>query len=593
MIQFNMNNVQFTSCKLSQIIKKRKNFIIILLSLRIFTGTAVAQDAPLYNPESIFHPVIAKNGMVSSQEALATQAGLQVLKEGGNAVDAAVTMGFTLAVTLPEAGNLGGGGFMLIHLAKTQETLAIDYREKAPLAATRDMFLDKNGNVDLQKVRFSHLSVGVPGTVAGLTMVLKKYGTIPLSRALKPGIELAEKGFPVTEQLRNSLIFSRLWMQASPASKRIFYKAGGVPYEVGDILVQKDLARSLKLIAKEGNRAFYQGEIADKIVAQMKANGGLITKEDLAKYQPVNRPPIRGNYRGYEINSMPPPSSGGVHLVQMLNILEKFPIGSLGQNRAQTIHLLAETMKLAYFDRFKFMGDPDFVKVPISHLISKSYADSLSKKINQDRATPSQQIPSADNQLKESTQTTHYSIIDKDGNAVANTYTLNFSYGSGITVAGTGILLNNEMDDFTAKPGVQNAFGLVGGELNTIAPEKRMLSSMTPTIVLRDGQPFLVTGSPGGSRIITTVLQVIMNVIDHQMNIAEATNAVRIHHQWIPNELQVERGLNGDTIQLLTEKGHKVVVGNTIGSSQSVMGIKGVFYGASDPRRTGSLTLGY
>ncbi len=583
-----------TLFSISLLTRKRKSLFIFLLSWQFFTGNAAAQDTPIYSSEAIFHPVIAKNGMVASQEELATEAGLEVLKEGGNAIDAAVTIGFTLAVTLPRAGNLGGGGFMLIHLAEAKETIAIDYREKAPLAATRDMFLDQNGEVDVEKSRFSHLAVGVPGTVAGMVMVLEKYGTISLARALQPAIELAENGFPVDEDLRNTLILAKDRMQASPASMEIFYQEGGV-YDVGEILVQKDLAKSLKLIAREGAEAFYQGAIASAIVADMEANGGLITKEDLANYQPVIRQPIRGNYRGYEIYSMPPPSSGGVHLVQMLNILEKFPIRFFGHNTAKTIHLMAETMKLAYADRFKFLGDSDFVPVPINRLISKSYADVLRTKINPNRAIPSREIlPGETNQLiNESTETTHYSVIDRYGNAVANTYTLNFSYGTGLTVPGTGILLNNEMDDFTAKLGVPNAYGLIGGKFNAIEPEKRMLSSMTPTIVIGEGKPFLVTGSPGGSRIITTTLQVIMNVIDHQMNIAEATNAVRVHHQWLPDELRFEQGLNGDTIRLLTGKGYKVVDGNAMGSTQSIMSVDDIFYGASDPRRPGALTLGY
>lgn len=383
-------------------------------------------------------------------------------------------------------------------------------------------------------------------------------------------------------------------MQASPASQAIFIKDGSL-YEVGDILVQKDLAKSLRLIAREGKDAFYRGEIGDRIVSEMKANNGLITKEDLAQYKPVIRQPIRGTYRGYQIYSMPPPSSGGVHLIQMLNILEKFPLQSLGHNTARAIHLMVETMKLAYCDRFKYMGDTDFVKVPIERLISKSYADELRQKINRDRATPSEEIlPGIINQTsEEKPDTTHYSVVDKNGNAVANTYTLNFSYGTGITVAGTGILLNNQMDDFTAKLGVANAFRLVGGEANAIAPEKRMLSSMTPTIITKNGKPFLVTGSPGGSRIITIVLQIIINIIDRGMNIAEATNSVRVHHQWFPDELQVEKNLNEDTIRLLKEKGHNVVIGRAAGSAQSIMSVDGIFYGASDPRKSGALTVGY
>ena len=579
---------------LSVLTRTNKFLIGVLVAVTIITSHAVAQDSVIYGDKDIFHPVSSKNGMVSSQEAYATQAGLEVLKEGGNAIDAAVTVGFTLAVTLPRAGNLGGGGFMLVHLAKEQQTLALDYREKAPLAATSDMFLDAVGEVEPEKSRYSYLSIGVPGTVAGLTMALEKYGTISLERALKPAIELAEQGFPVSEDLHNSLIQAQERMQASPASMAIFYKPGGIPYEVGEILVQKDLANSLRLIAREGSQAFYQGEIAEAIAADMTAQGGLITKADLVAYQPVIREPIRGTYRGYEVYSMPPPSSGGIHLVQMLNILEGFPIRELGHNTAQTIHLMAETMKLAYADRSKFLGDTDFVSVPIAGLISKNYASELRRRINVNQATNSQKIaPGNPNQLVESNDTTHYSVMDKYGNAVANTYTLNFSYGSHRTAAETGILLNNEMDDFSAKPGVPNALGLIGGEFNGIEPEKRMLSSMTPTIVMQKGKPYLVTGSPGGGRIITTVLQILLNVIDHKMNIATATNAVRVHHQWLPDELRVEQGLNGDTIGLLRKKGHQISVQDAMGSTQSIMYVGNSFEGASDPRRVGALTLGY
>ncbi|HEY9902184.1 MAG TPA: gamma-glutamyltransferase [Candidatus Sericytochromatia bacterium] len=585
---------QKNSIKISQIARKNQVIISFLVSLTLIIGSASAQTTSFYNPRDIFHPVIARNGMVASQERYATEAGLAVLKEGGNAVDAAVTVGFTLAVTLPEAGNIGGGGFMLVHMAKDNQTLAIDYREKAPKAATRNMFLNANGEVDPKKSRFSYLAVGVPGTVAGLTMALEKYGTISLERALKPAIDLAEKGFPVSEGLHNSLIATKAQMQASPASMAIFYKPGGVAYEVGEMLVQKDLAKSLRLIAKDGAKAFYQRAIASAIVADMQANGGLITKEDLAAYQPVMRKPIRGTYRGYEIASMPLPSSGGVHLVQMLNVLEGFSVRELGHNTAQTIHLMAESMKLAYADRSKFLGDSDFVPVPVAGLTSKSYANDLRRKININRATQSLEIaPGNPNKFSESTNTTHYSVMDKYGNAVANTYTLNLAYGTSLTAAGTGILLNNEMDDFSAKPGVPNAFGLVGGEFNAIEPEKRMLSSMTPTIVMKDGKPYLVTGSPGGSQIITSVLQVIMNVIDHNMNITAATNAIRVHHQWLPDELRVEQGLNGDTRRLLTEKGHKIAVKDAMGSTQSIMRVGNSFQGASDPRRLGALTLGY
>jgi gamma-glutamyltranspeptidase/glutathione hydrolase len=505
-----------------------------------------------------------------------------------------VTIGFTLAVTYPRAGNIGGGGFMLVYLAKSNEVVAIDYREKAPKTATKDVFLDKSGNVNTEKLRYSYSAAGVPGTVAGLVMALEKYGTISLERALKPAIRLAERGFPVDEELRRSLLEAKERMRASPASMGIFFKKDGSPYRVGELLVQRDLVWSLKQIARHGPTAFYEGEIAEKIAYAMKSNGGLIAEEDLASYEAVIREPVHGKYRGYDIYSMPPPSSGGVHLIQVLNLLEPFPISKFGHNTAQTIHLMAESMKLAYADRSKHLGDPDFVDVPVSGLISKRYADELRLKINFYKAAPSAEIlPGNPVKYEGGNNTTHFSVMDRYGNAVSNTYTLNFSYGTGITIPGTGILLNNEMDDFSAKPGEPNAYGLVGGRYNAIEPGKRMLSSMTPTIVMKDGRPFLVTGSLGGSRIITVVLQIIMNVIDHGMNIEAATNAVRIHHQWLPDELRVEKGLNPDTIRLLTEKGHKVVVGDTMGSTESIMRIGNFFYGASDPRNPGGLAEGY
>lgn len=568
----------------------KKLLFCLLLLLCSLIGCIRARETAVPGHEGIFYPVVARNGMVATDNRYATEAGLQVLREGGNAVDAAVTVGFTLAVTYPRAGNLGGGGFMLVYLAKSNKVIALDYREKAPKAATPDMFLDESGNVDTEKSRHSYLAVGVPGTVAGLTLALQKYGTISLERALKPAIGLAERGFPVDEYLRGSLIEVKERMQSSSASMEIFFKKGTVPYELGELLIQKDLAWGLKEIAKYGAGAFYRGEIAKKIVAAMKEGGGLITKEDLASYKAIIREPVHGTYRGYDIYSMPPPSSGGVHLIQILNLLEGFPISEHGHNTAHTIHLMTESMKLAYADRSKNLGDPDFVPVPVSGLISKRYAEELRHKINLYGATPSNKIPPGNPMnYEESDHTTHFSVMDKYGNAVSNTYTLNFSYGTGITVSRTGILLNNEMDDFSAKPGASNAYGLIGGEYNAIQPEKRMLSSMTPTIVLKDGKPFLVTGSPGGSRIITTVLQIIMNVIDHRMNIADATNAVRIHHQWFPDELRVEKGLNMDIIRLLTEKGHKVVIGDVMGSTQSIMRVGDFFYGASDPRSTGGL----
>ena len=559
----------------------------------VFLQSGFSQTVPIYDTKSIFHPVVAQNGMVASQEKLATQAGLKVLQEGGNAIDAAVTVGFALAVTLPRAGNIGGGGFMMIHLAENNQNIALDYREKAPLQATANMFLDQQGEVDPDKSRFSHLAVGVPGTVAGLTMALEKYGTISLAQALQPAIALAENGFVVTQDFVDSLNFARRFLAQHPTSKSIFYPDGNPP-AVGSIFKQPQLARSLRLIATQGQKAFYQGEIAQAIAQEMADNGGLISLEDLAKYQPVERKPVQGNYQGYDIYSMPPPSSGGIHLIQILNILKSFDLKAWGHNSARTIHIMTEAMKLAYADRSKYLGDPDFVSVPIEGLISQKYADQLSQKIDRQQATPSQEIlPSNPLKFQESHDTTHYSVIDKDGNAVANTYTLNFSYGSGITVPQTGILLNNEMDDFVAKPGVANAYGLTGGEYNAIAPEKRMLSSMTPTIVLKDGQVFLVTGSPGGSRIITTVLQILLNVINFEMNIAQATASSRIHHQWLPDQLFVEEGISQDTLKSLEKKGHEVVPSRAMGSTQSIMQVDDFIYGFSDPRRREALSAGY
>ncbi|MDP2983782.1 MAG: gamma-glutamyltransferase [Candidatus Latescibacter sp.] len=565
------------------------NILPLLILLLFSSGTSRAE---LPAPGTV-QPVESRNGMISSQHALATRAGLEVLREGGNAVDAAVTVGFALAVTLPSAGNLGGGGFMLVHLARSHETIAIDYREKAPQAASRDMYLDKDGAVIPRKSTYSYQAVGVPGTVAGLALALKKYGTIPLSKALKPAIELADKGFIVDEYLHDSLLGAKKEMINYPASMAVFFKEGGEPYETGERIVQKDLAWSLKEIARDGPQAFYSGSIAKKITADMEANGGLITPKDLAAYHPVIRKPVHGVYRGYDIYSMPPPSSGGVHLIQMLNLLEQFPVDSLGCNTPETIHLMVECMKLAYADRSKFLGDSDFVKVPAAGLTSRRYADDLLKKIDLRKVTPSAEILPGNPGGYESDQTTHYSVMDRYGNAVANTYTLNFSYGACITAAGTGILLNDEMDDFSAKVGASNAYGLLGDAANAIEPGKRMLSCMTPTIVLKDGKAYLVTGSPGGSRIITTTLQVIMNVLDHRMNIADATNAVRIHHQWMPDVLYVEKGLNEVTLRRLMESGYKVEVRGYMGCTQTIMHRGKIFFGAADPRGSSSLAEGY
>ena len=564
---------------------------IALLAFSPVQGAA--QETAVVSPRDIFHPVFAENGMVASQEATATRIGVDILKRGGNAIDAGVAVGFALAVTLPRAGALGGGGFMMVHHAETGETVAIDYREMAPAAAHRDMYLDAAGEVDTQLARYTHHAAGVPGAVAGLVFALDRYGTLPLAEVLAPAIRLAERGILVTQDLSGSLESRRERLQRWPATAAIFYHEDGRPYRPGERLIQADLAWSLRQIAAYGADAFYKGAIAERIAADMAAHGGPMTLEDLAAYRVAVRAPVRGTYRGYEIASMPPPSSGGVHLVQILNLLEDYPLASLGHNGAEALHLMAEAMKLAYADRSQHLGDPDFWPVPVAGLTSKAYAESLRTTIDPARARPAAEIAAGDPMPYESPETTHYSVMDRWGNVVSNTYTINFGYGSGIVAAGTGILLNNEMDDFSAKPGVPNAYGLLGGDANAVAPAKRPLSSMTPTILLKDGQPFLATGSPGGGRIITTTLQVILNVVDHGMNIAAATAAPRVHHQWLPDELRVEAGLSPDTIALLESKGHKVVVKNVMGSTQSILRADEGFYGASDPRRLGALTLGF
>ena len=531
--------------------------------------------------------------MVAAQEAQAARVGVDILQRGGNAVDAAVAIGFALAVTLPRAGNLGGGGFMLVHNAETGKTVAIDYRETAPRAATRDMFLGADGNVEKQRELYSHKAVGVPGTVAGLILALKQYGSLPLKDVIAPAIGFAEDGFLVSQDMAEELAKRKDRLARWPASAKIFLRPDGGTLRAGDRLVQQDLAASLRLIAEQGADAFYRGEIGKRIVAEMKTGGGLIGEDDLAGYRAVVRNPVVGTYRGYEIRSMPPPSSGGMHIVQILNILEGYDLAASGQNSALSIHLLAEAAKRAYADRSKHLGDPDFWPVPVAGLTSKVYATALRRQIDLKRATPSNEIAPGDPSAFDSRNTTHYTVADRHGNMVSNTYTLNFSYGSGIVAAGTGILLNNEMADFAAKPGAPNAYGLLGGDANAIAPSKRPLSSMSPTIVLKDGKPFLATGTPGGSHIITTVVEILMNVIDYHMNIADATNAPRVHHQWQPDTLRIEQGISPDTRRLLEGLGQHVEVAPPMGATQSIMRVDGRLYGASDPRRPDGLTLGY
>ena len=559
-------------------------------------GMPSAWPAPIPSEQARILPVLGRDGMVASQEARATRVGLDILRRGGNAIDAAIATNFALAVTLPRAGNLGGGGFMLIHRAaapgRAAETVAVDYRETAPARATRDMFLTPTGDVDPAKSRDTGLSVGVPGTVAGMAFALERYGSgkFTLADLVRPAEVLAREGFVVDHDLARSLVVSgRI---ARHASSRAIFHRGGRPVQAGERLVQADLARTLAAVMADGPGGFHEGPVAEKIAAAVRAAGGVMEASDLAAYRPVLRRPVRGTYRGHEIVAMAPPSSGGVHLIQILNILEGFDLAKLGAGSAAAYHLMAEAMKPAYADRAAWLGDPDRVKVPVAGLVSKAYAAFLRAEIDPTRARPPEQVMPGNPLAYESDETTHFSIVDSEGNAVANTTTLNFAYGLGLVAEGTGVVLNNEMDDFSAKAGALNAYGLVGGEPNSVAPGARPLSSMTPTMVFRDGKLVLVTGSPGGSRIVTTVLQVILGIVDFGQNLAEAVAAPRIHHQWRPDALLVETGLSPDTLQLLGAMGHRVVVGSTSGSANSVAVTPEGLVGAADTRQRGTSAEG-
>ncbi|MCP5187995.1 MAG: gamma-glutamyltransferase [Pseudomonadales bacterium] len=557
-------------------------------------ATAPAEQTPIIDYNERFLPIVGRTGMVVGPEQLATEAGLRILQQGGNVVDAAVATGFALAVTYPRAGNLGGGGFMLIHLAEDNRQVFIDYRETAPAAASRDMFLGEDGKEDFMLEYFSHQASGVPGTVAGMLYALEHYGSMSREQVLAPAIALAEEGFPVSFALNYELAARADRLRRNPEALRLYFKPDGSAYEIGEILRQPDLAWTLRQIAARGKEGFYQGEVASRIAAEMQRGNGLITLDDLAAYRALERPPIRGSFRDFEIVSAPPPSSGGVHILQILNLLENEDLAALGHNSAAYLHLLTEAMKLAYADRSEYLGDPDFVAVPVAALTDKAYAARQRKLITDQRATPAAQIAPGRVLKGESQDTTQYTIADRHGNMVSNTYTLNASFGSAIAVPGTGMLLNNEMGDFAALPGGANMFGLVQGERNAIAGGKRPLSSMSPTIVFRDGQPWFATGSPGGSMIITTVLQTILNAMAFDMNVATAGISPRIHHQWLPDELQAEQGISPDTLRLLREMGHQVKAGGrTIGRTQSIMLRDGWLLGATDTRRPGGWVAAY
>ncbi len=572
----------------------RKRLAQAAAATLLATSMAVSFTA-VKSVEAAAYPPIRNTtvGLALSTSDLADAVGQKVLEDGGNAIDAAVAVGYALAVTHPSAGNIGGGGFAIIHLADGSD-VALDFREKAPLAATRDMYLDKDGNVIPNASLIGYKAAGVPGSVAGMSAMLEKYGTKSLAELLKPSIELAEKGYTISHHEAVVLKDYEKLFQQFPSSEKYFLHADKTTYKEGELFIQKDLAKTLKLIAKEGPDAFYKGKIADLIAADMAKNGGLITKEDLAQYNVVWREPVKGSYRGYGIISMSPPSSGGIHVAQILNVMENADVAKMGPGSADKIHLMAEAMRYAYADRSEYLGDPDFVKVPQKELMSKDYAKQIYAKIGP-KATPSAEVRPGLT-LPEGTHTTHYSVADKYGNAVAVTYTINALYGSAACVDGAGFLLNDEMDDFAAKAGVPNQFGLVGNDANCIQPQKRPLSSMSPTIVTKDGQLFMVLGSPGGSRIITTVLQVISNVIDHKMDISEAVSYPRVHMQWLPDELRIEKdGVAVDAAAKLEAMGYKLHTQGLMGDVNAIMVDQkhGVFYGSHDPRSKAGEALVY
>jgi len=547
-------------------------------------------EAAIFNSKAIVHPEVGKNGMVVSQHYLATNAGHSILAEGGNAYDASIAVAFALAVVLPRAGNIGGGGFMVMFDEASHESFSIDYREMAPEAATKNMFLSSDGSVDKKRATQGILSIGVPGTVYGMWEVHKKFGSLPWSRLLAPAIELAEDGFLISPFMADALNERYEKLAKYKNFKSIFYS--NYPVKMHQRLKQPSLANTLKTISINGVKGFYEGEVATKIDTFMKENGGLITKKDLKNYRPIWRETLRGNFNEHEIVTMGPPSSGGVHIIQMLNILENYDLIKMRHNSPTYTALLIESMKYAYADRSKYLGDPEFFDVPVQSLISKEYAKKIYKKIKLNSITPSEKILPGSELEHESLDTTHFSVADKNGNVVSNTYTLNSGFGSGVVIDGTGILMNNEMDDFVSAPGVPNQFGLIGGEANKIEPFKRPLSSMTPTIVLKEGKPIYATGSPGGSRIITTVLQFLLNTLVFKMEISDATVVPRIHHQWKPDVLMLETGFDIQHANKIESLGQKIYFSGPGTALESVEIKNGLFYGFGDTRRPDSKAKG-
>jgi gamma-glutamyltranspeptidase/glutathione hydrolase len=566
----------------------KRNLVLVLAFLVVVTSF------PLTPHAASRQPVRARHGMVASTSEIASRVGADIMQRGGNAIDAAVAVGLAMAVVWPFAGNLGGGGFMLIRRADGTAEV-IDYRERAPLAASRDMYLDKSGQIIKDASIVGYRSVGVPGSVAGMALAEERHGKLKWADVIEPAVKLASEGFVVNKTTADGLQRSAGLLSKFPDSRAIFLRNGNY-FQEDERLVQPELAATLKRLKDNGPREFYEGETARLIADDMKAGGGLITLDDLKGYKPTVRKPLVGTYRGYEVVTMPPPSSGGALLIQMLNMLEHYDVGALGHDSSGELHLLIEVMRRAYADRAAYMGDTDFVKVPISGLTSKKYAAERIKTIDPEKATPSSQIQAGTPTAYESPETTHYTVVDSEGNVVSNTYTLNNGFGSGVTAKGTGVLLNDEMDDFTSKPGAPNLFGLTQGEANAIAPGKRPLSSMTPTIVLKDGKLYFAVGSPGGSTIINTVLQIIVNIIDYKMSLQQAIDSPRFHHQWMPDKIIWEPGgLNQDTRIAMEKRGYIFTdKPGYLGDAEGIMieDKTGIRLGSSDGR-SGGVPVGY
>ncbi|MFL2690238.1 MAG: gamma-glutamyltransferase [Gammaproteobacteria bacterium] len=565
--------------------------ICSVLSLNISGSDPIAYMNTLgYSPAQI-ETAESNNGMVSTQHFLATRVGEKILNKGGNAYDASIAIAFTLAVVLPRAGNIGGGGFMVMYDKETEKSYSIDYREKAPLLSTKDMYLNQDGSFNDQMLStFGYLSIGVPGTVAGLWDVHKKFGSLPWSVLLEDAINLAEKGFEITPFLADILFEYNEKLSFFNETKNIFQVS--YPNFEGKLLIQTDLAKTLKIISEKGRDGFYKGSVANKIAKAMKDNNGLITKSDLENYNPVWRKPLISKYRGNNVITMGPPSSGGLHIIQMLNILENYDLKEVNHNSKEYINLLTEVMKYAYSDRSKYLGDPDFYDVPVEKITSKKYGKRIFNDIEIGQSKPVGEVKPGMYLETESHETTHFSVADSDGNIVSSTYTLNSTFGSGVVIKGTGIVMNNEMDDFSAAPGIPNQFNLLGAEANEIAPNKRPLSSMTPTIVMKNNELFFTTGSPGGSRIISAVLQSILNIIDFDMNLEETTKARRIHHQWFPDILEVEYSLDNKTRKELEDMNYSIVITDPLTCLQLIMYKDKKFYGYGDFRRVDAYASG-